>query len=163
MQQIPLFYFTTHLLLVKPASKNSQHLQLYSQSCRSKVTEHFTSEERLAHHELVFSNTHFQQKYWFKSTFDLDPPSKKSTFTSLISLFIFYICLAPVTQPCLSPPLDLSCEKENISLIPVHQTTTGTASDDGKAGGKLGCWMIFTGQMPPLPSLPTAHHLNEPW
>lgn len=63
-------------------------------------------------------------------------------YISDLSLFIFfYICLAPVTQPCLSPPLDLSCEKENISLIPGHQSTAGTAGHDGKGRrGKLG-WL----------------------
>lgn len=71
--------------------------------------------------------------------------------------------VGPATQPCPSPLLDLSCEKENNSQIPVHQSATEAARYEGRGGGTLGCWMIImTVQMPPPVCLPLLITLTSP-
>lgn len=129
VQQAPLFHFTAHLLLVKRGSKDSRCLQLYSQSCRSKVARRFTSKELLYITSQCFSNMSFQQKYWPKAHLIWILPGSNDIHISdpFSRLFSSRDSTLPVSSSRLK-----QWKKENISPIPVHQTTTGTIRWEGQ-------------------------------
>lgn len=152
VQQIPLFHFTAHLLLVKPGSKNSQCSQLYSQSCRSKVAQHFTSKELFYIMNQCFSNMHLQQK-------------KKRPRAHLIWILpqrndiriSDFFCFCDSTLPVSSSRQKE--QKRSISPIPARRTTTGTLWWEGQwETGLLDDYWNWADA-----SLSPTRHLNKPW